>query len=154
MDAVWVRIIGGHTLVDAQDAGLVLRYPWRLAGGYVGMSLLGRPVMLHRLLIGTPPHLQTDHINRDRSDNRRVNLRWATASQNAANRPKTLLPHHRSIYKGVGFDPRHGVWTIHVTCDYETRPVGRYETEEEAARAYDAAAGEAFGEFAVLNFPE
>jgi hypothetical protein len=107
--------------------------------------------MLHR---GELPAL-IDHINREPLDNRVENLRACTAKENARNRSK-----HAgclSKYRGVTFNRSAGKdrpWQAVITIDRKTRHLGVFSTEAAAAAAYDAAAAEAFGEFANLNFQE
>jgi hypothetical protein len=89
-----------------------------------------------------------DHINRRKLDCRRANLRTASSSQNSANRrPWT----GSSPFKGVHrFRDK---WRAKIQVDGAQRHLGVFDSAEAAARAYDAAAVEAFGEFAWLNFP-
>jgi hypothetical protein len=109
-------------------------------------------VYMHRLVIGAGPGDKVDHVNRDGLDNRRINLRLATSSQNSANR---IADRRRngtsSAYKGVSWDKSRQRWTTYITVDGHHRHLGRYATELEAAAAYDAAAEEAWGDFARLN---
>lgn len=93
-----------------------------------------------------------DHINRNGLDNRRANLRPATPSQNQANRCVRRDSH--SAFKGVSWYPDRNRWRARITVDQKIRSLGYYTTAEEAARAYDAAALNAFGEYARLNLPE
>lgn len=103
-----------------------------------------RSVFMHTFLTGWP---LVDHINGDGLDNRRANLRPATASQNCGNRPQ-LNDNNTSGFKGV---------TRHRSSRWIARcagvHVGVFDTAEDAALAYDAAAIARWGEFARPNFP-
>lgn len=99
-----------------------------------------RKVSLHREVLGvTDPTVEVDHINRDRLDNRRCNLRAATRQQNAEN----MVSHRdaRSKYRGVDFHKQTGKWRARACINYETVNLGLFETEEaaaDAARAFRA----------------
>jgi hypothetical protein len=100
-----------------------------------------------------PPH-EIDHINGDRSDNRIANLRPATHRENCKNMSRmTGQRLNTSGLKGVFWDKRRKRWRASITADSRTHFVGRFDTREEAARAYDAAAIQRHGQFAKLNFP-
>lgn len=105
-------------------------------------------IYLHKLLTGWP---LVDHVNGDGLDNRRANLRQATASQNGAN--IAAPSHNTSGFKGVSLYRRTGRWRASLTLAGEHMHLGYFDTAEEAARAYDAAALNAWGDFARLNFP-
>ena len=102
---------------------------------------------MHRVILNAPPGREVDHINRNGLDNRRSNLRLATHAQNEANKPP------RGEYKGAYWCKKSGRWRASIRVDGRLRHMGRFATREEAARVYDDAALEAFGEFAYLNFP-
>ena len=89
---------------------------------------------------------ELDHINRDRDDNRIENLRPCTHTQNLGNMKARV---HK--YKGVTFDKFNNKWRAQITVDYSNISLGRYPTIEEAALAYNKAATEHFGKFALLN---
>jgi hypothetical protein len=91
-----------------------------------------------------------DHINGNGLDNRRENLRPCTAAQNAANR--ALRRDARTGFKGVR--AKGGKWLARIQASGVRRHLGSFETPEDAAKAYDAAAIESFGQFARLNFPK
>lgn len=107
---------------------------------------------LLRLSSGLAKRMYVDHINGDGLDNRRANLRIVTPTQNNWNR--RFRKTGRSKYTGVTWDGRRGKWRADI---YENRRkifLGHFAEEEEAARAFDSAAKEKRGEFAVLNFPD
>lgn len=109
---------------------------------------------LHHLVVGKPPKgLVVDHINRNKLDNRRANLRFCLQSNNARNKEST------SGYKGVHYQKHNKknktgkVWVAQITANYKCNHLGSYKTPEAAARAYDNAAKRLHGEYATLNFP-
>lgn len=107
----------------------------------------GRKLYMHKVLTGWPI---TDHINRNGLDNRRANLRPATASQNQANR---VAPVSNCGYKGVNLEPS-GKWRARLVVRGQVINLGcTFDTALDAAQAYDAAAIEHFGEFARPNLP-
>lgn len=112
-----------------------------------------------------PKGFLVDHINGDKLDNRRSNLRLATRSENEANKQKRRghkksdgTTKNHSKYKGVALmKGRKKCWRAIISTNAnnagETKQVhlGTYYTEKEAAEAYNKAALEMFGEFAVIN---
>lgn len=112
-------------------------------------------ILLHRVILGVDgaPGNCIDHVSGDGLDNRRSNLRFASQSQNNANRFKQASP-AASRYKGVFWRTARACWIAHIRVSKYGQYLGRYESEEAAAIAYDYAAKIYFGEFARLNFPE
>lgn len=95
---------------------------------------------------------QADHKNRNVLDNRRSNLRVASNMLNQANRLKTKRS--TSGYKGVSWFNHLGKWRADIQKDGKLRYLGHFSDKIEAAKAYDRAAQELFGEFALLNFSD
>lgn len=93
-----------------------------------------------------------DHRNGNGLDNQRANLRQATSPQNAANKRPGIG--FTSVYKGVSWNVRSDKWRAQIWTGGKSYWLGLYAVEEDAARAYDAAALAAWGEFARTNFPE
>lgn len=164
MDVLEVQLsTGGVTLIDAADADRVLPFKWRRdAKGYAQHTLylctvngkkVRANVFLHRLIMCLPL-LQVDHINRNKLDNRRCNLRLATHAQNCAN---ATSRQGLSPFKGVRYRSdrvRHKRWQAVIRTNGRGLSLGNFHTQVEAALAYDDAAIKLRGEFALLNFPE
>jgi hypothetical protein len=95
---------------------------------------------------GVWPDQEIDHANRDRSDNRWVNLREASPSQNRMNRGKQR--NSASGIKGVHWASHARRWRADVTFKGRRHRLGYFDTREAAAAAYEAAAHRLAGEFA------
>lgn len=109
---------------------------------------------LHREVLGVSDRrVLTDHINGNGLDNRRENLRRASKAENARNRPQHH-PRNASGYRGVSWDAARQRWVAMFWVAGHQRSLGRHDTAEAAALAYDAAAREHYGEYATLNFPD
>lgn len=108
-------------------------------------------VYMHRAILNSPKGMVTDHINHNTLDNRRENLRVCTNAENLRNRVKS--PQCKlSQYKGAV--PVKGGWDAVISVGGRPKYIGTYETEREAALAYDRAAEQRYGEYAQLNFPD
>jgi hypothetical protein len=121
--------------------------------GYACVQIEGHDVAAHRVIYamvsGAWPIGDVDHRNGDRLDNRPGNLRCATRSQNVAN--QALRACNTSGFKGVSWDKKNKKWMARIGVNGKSRTLGRYACAEDAGRAYDRAAVEAFGEFAATN---
>lgn len=146
---------GAFAVIDAADWSLVAGRNWHLTkAGYATtngqVNGRGRLIYMHVLIYGDADAREVDHEDLDKLNNRRGNLRAATSSQNAANKLKRANT-KLSRFKGVRPLPS-GRWEARVGGDGRYRHLGVFDTEEAAAKAYDAAARVTFGPFAVLNF--
>lgn len=157
MDTVQIPLTRGYVaLIDAADMPLVGSVGWAAQPGrstvYAYGRYGGRVASMHRVLLGlnVGDGKHVDHINGDGLDNRRCNLRVCTNRENQHNRQ-----HHRgtSRYKGVSWHKSGRKWIAAIMPrDGNRKYLGLFQSEESAARAYDAAARELFGEFARCNF--
>ncbi len=128
---------------------------WR-AGSARGEYYLHNEVWERMMGHTLPEGFLVDHINRDKLDCRRLNLRLATRLDNEANKGKRRTQAGgapSSQYKGVSQvkDGRKKCWRSTLTYEKNQHHLGSYFTEREAAEAYNTAAKEYFGEFAHLN---
>lgn len=143
---------GKVALVDDEDYEMLigLGVRWCVNDGYAFNQAYGR---MHRFLVSAPKDRMVDHINGDKLDNRKENLRFATNSQNQANR---RVARGASKFKGVTWQKRkcdasRGYWKAQIVVNGELHYLGKYNTDLEAAKAYNEAAVRFFGEFAYLN---
>ena len=141
--------------VDDQDDKLVLSINWYgepIHNTVYIRSSDCKKLSLHRLLLKNPEGKIIDHIDRNGLNNKRNNLRICTNKQNQGN--AGLNKRNVSGYRGVAWDSTRGKWRAGIKDGNKGRTLGRFNTEIEAAKAYDVAALRVFGEFANLNFPK
>jgi hypothetical protein len=154
-----LRLPSGHiALVDDDDLPAVLAAgPWRIRRDGRRLLYVRRDLSrtqeqrLHRFIMGDPPH-DIDHANGNGLDNRRANLRPCDDKLNQAN--TRIHGHNTSGYRGVSFRRDIRKWVAYIMVDKRQRYLGVFPSAEQAAMARDAAAIEAWGEFARLNFPQ
>jgi len=142
-----------YTIIDDCDYEGIKKFTWRLhILGYVYTILKKgkRATFLHRYLLNTPKGMECDHINMNRLDNRRSNLRNATLSENKCNRG--MQKNNKSGFKGVIWETRRKKWRAWIAFRNVPYFLGYFESAKEAAKTYDKKAIELHGKFAYLNF--
>lgn len=147
-----IPVSDNFALVDPCDAALVREYSWHLGGTdkrYARTSSLGGQYM-HRLIVAPGPGEFVDHVNGHCLDNRRVNLRIASRSDNAAN---IAITSNATGYKGVNFHPEKRTYQARLCKDGQIFRGPNRKKPEEAALDYDGLARGIHGPFAVVNFP-
>lgn len=143
------------TQIDAINVDKIIGKSWWLTKkGYLRTwdSKTQRNVLLHRFLFGDPKTgFMYDHINRNKLDNRKQNLRFCNASQNKCNTDNRS--DNSSGYKGVNKKKGHKTnpWVARVQINGKRLHLGYFSTKEKAALAYNKAAIKYHGEFARLN---
>lgn len=141
--------------IDECDMDLIRDYNWYLNScGYLCARIDGKDQTLHNMIaerMGFDLSKLTDHIDRDKENNHRSNLREATHSQNRVNSKKRS--DNTSGYRGVFLDKRTGRWPTQIQFKGKQIYLGVFNDKKDAARVYDKAALEYYGEFAQLNFP-
>lgn len=144
-------------IVDAADYALVSVYTWyalsdRRGSIYAqaGNSQERSHLFMHRLVAGAKHGQLVDHMNWSGLDNRRLNLRVCTNSQNQANR-RGLAKHNTSGYTGVSRQKGRRKWRAQIWHQNKHYFIGYFDSPEDAAIARDKLAVQLFGEYARLN---
>lgn len=135
----YLDISGGYkTALDDDDYEHYSQWKWGIhKDGYAMRSSLNGVLFLHRLVNNTPKGMETDHINRDKLDNRKSNLRSVSLRKNKYNIP--VKSNNSSGYTGVGFDKTRGKWRARIGGNKLGKHIGYYATIEEAIAARKAA---------------
>lgn len=121
-------------------------YAWRNSTNEKGRTT----VQMHSIIIGeVPTGMDIDHVDGNGLNNQRINLRFATRSQNGGNQ---LSWGKTSKFKGVCFHKRDKIYVAQIRKDNKHMHIGYFENEIDAAKAYDKRALELNGEFARINF--
>jgi hypothetical protein len=142
---------GYSTEVDKLDYELYGSQNWHYSHGYAVQRTRSGTVYLHKLVIGDGSD-EVDHINGDKLDNRKINLRFATHSQNNMNKP--IQSNNTTGAKGVHRLKSTGMYQSYIKLNGKRIHIGTYVTRRMAANAYNKKARELFGAFAVLNKEE
>lgn len=121
------RANGQSVKVDDDDYKKYNHLRWHLSDtGYAVRRNNGETIRLHRLIMSCPENMVVDHLNGNKLDCRKSNMRICTQKENAKN-------HHNT--KGYTYDKSKGKWMVR----YKGKFYGRYETEAEAKRVYQLA---------------
>ena len=142
-----------EAFVDDEDYEYISKWKWYYKQGYACRNIPDngkqKTVLMHTCIIHCPMYKDIDHINRNKLDNRKSNLRIATRSQNCANMKKD--DNCKSIYKGVTWHSINNKWRARIGVNYKRIHLGLFENEIDAAKAYNDAAKKYFGKYALLN---
>ena len=106
-------------------------------------------IYMHREILNVPKGMETDHIDHFGLNNQRMNLRICTRQENQMNR--NSQKNSSSKHKGIFWDKNAKKWQVQINYNGETKYLGIYHSETDAALAYNIKASELFREFAKLN---
>jgi hypothetical protein len=137
---------GKFAKVDDEDFEYLNKFKWNFHDGYARGWINKSEVLMHRVILNNTTDEYTDHINGNRSDNRRSNLRFATNSQNQAN--MKLPKDNTSGCKGVCYAKYDKKWKSRIMVKGKRILLGYFLDKNEAVQAYKNAAIKYFGEYA------
>lgn len=141
----------GYTVVD-KDYAYLDKYRWYKANtGYASGKINGKRVLLHTVISGEEKGKVTDHINRDKLDNRTQNLRLVTQRINVFNSP-LIRSDNTTGFRGVHFSNRDRKYIAEIVSNGRKVHIGTFTNKTEAAEAYDRKAKQMNGTLAKLNF--
>jgi hypothetical protein len=149
---------GKFALVDDEDFEWINQWKWTVRNGYPSRTIYlggGRKnqtseyIYMHRIVNNTPKNSYTDHINRNKLDNRKCNLRTVTNQQNCCNRE--LQDNNTSGFRGVTWNNQRSKWMAQIKANSKYYYLGLFIDKIDAAKAYDKAAIKFFGNFSNPN---
>ena len=128
-------------------------YKWHLCHGYAQTNIKinnkYKTKRMHRLIMGEPDGFEIDHIDGNKLNNLKSNLRIVTNYQNQMNSKGSR--NSSSKFKGVSWDKNKNKWFVQIMFNRKNIYIGRFKFEMDAAIAYNIKAKELFGEYARLN---
>lgn len=144
---------GDIVVFDSEDYFIVRSFQWSIGRhGYATSGAGKNQILFHRLITRADKNQCVDHINLNKLDNRKINLRLCSRQENMFNRSPLIT--NTTGYKGVCLQKRTGKFQAQIQINKRSKYLGSFSSANDAASAYDKAAKEIFGEFAWLNFPE
>lgn len=140
-----------YALVDDKDFGYLNQFKWRYhSSGYAVRTIyhpVKKTIWMHRIINNTPRKMYTDHVNRDKLDNRRCNLRACTNNQNQGN--SKIRIDNTSGHRGISWNKRDKKWQARININGKLKHLGYFINIEDAAKTYEEKAKIIFGEFVI-----
>lgn len=143
---------GSQFIFDKEDYDKIERYHWyEETNGYIRASGKTKEdrVFIHRLIMNADKDINIDHINHNVKDNRKLNLRIATISQNAMNR--VIGSNNTSGTTGVVWVKNRNKWKAEIKLNGKLIFLGEYDKFEDAEKRRKEAESELFGQFGYDN---
>ena len=128
---------------DIEDFDKIKDYYWSEdSQGYIVGKIHGKKIKMHQLLYGKG----CDHIDRNRKNNQKGNLRNATQMENTQNR--SIMKNNKSGFTGIYYDKKKDGWCVQITVSKKQMYLGCFFNKDEAVRTRLEAESKYFGEFA------
>ncbi|NES03982.1 MAG: hypothetical protein F6K22_14750 [Okeania sp. SIO2F4] len=144
---------GQVVIVDEQDYEELSKHKWYLIDGFAARTIKKddkrTTIYMHRVIMDAPMGVSVYHINHNKLDNQRENLRLVKGSARMHRRPSVK---HSSKYRGVYWCKDKRKWIAEIKVYKKQIRLGRFEVEKDAAIAYDEAARKYYGSLARTNF--
>lgn len=141
---------GKVALVDDEDYEYLMQNSWCYQNpGYAARRRNKTIQLMHRIIMKAKKGEQVDHIDGNRLNNQRDNLRLVNNSQNSMNR--SLQGNNTSGYKGVSWSKEKRKWHSYITKNGKRTHIGYYACKHEAAKEHNKMALKVHGEYAKLN---
>jgi hypothetical protein len=138
-----------YAIVSDEDYQYLNQFKWSFTNGYARRVSKKKTYLMHREIMNPQNGFVVDHINHDKLDNRRVNLRVCTQQKNTANRIK--INGCTSKYKGVSWNKKNKNWNSEIMYNNKAIWLGCFKNEHDAGIAYNKKAIEIYGEYAYIN---
>ena len=140
---------GEEFYFDLEDYNKIKDYTWYCQYGYIKSGIENKKILLHRLVMCPPDDMFVDHINHNRFDNRKKNLRIVTQLQNSWNSPKKK--NNTSGYSGVYYIKSKKKWKALIGVNKKKIDLGIFENKEDAIKARKEAEEKYYGEYSYDN---
>lgn len=137
--------VGDRFLIDKEDIDRLKKYTWGISKGYGATTINRKSLKMHRFIMNCPDGFIVDHINHNKLDNRKCNLRICTIEQNNMNTQK--YKNNTSGAKGVVWDKKSNKWQARISFHKKRIILGMFEKKEDAIKARQQAEKEMFGEY-------
>ena len=128
---------GEIILIDTEDVGKIKGYTWYRIGRYIGTQKKKKSILIHSLIMESSEGKVIDHINRNTLDNRKINLRVCTQSENLIN--TCLRTNNKSGIRGVKYYKAYDKWTAYITFNKINHFLGYFKLKEDAMAAREKA---------------
>lgn len=146
----WTSNTNEEFYFDLEDYDKIKDYCWKInSDGYLNSNTFRTTILMHRLLTDCDKYHVPDHKNHNKLDNRKLNLRISTYSNNAMNRK--LQSNNTSGVTGVYFNDKKSMWIAHIGYQREKIMLGSYYNFEDAVKARKDAEEKYFGAYSYKN---